>query len=69
MYPPRSVQVAELPVTHSGKASEAALQDALNGRAIRNGGALRNPAAIDRALAELRRQEGEPQHAAPRVAE
>ena len=36
-------QVAELPTTHSGKRSERAAQDALDGRPVRNLGALRNP--------------------------
>ena len=38
--------VAELPVTHSGKRSERSARDALNGRAIVNAGALRNPACL-----------------------
>ena len=54
------VQVSELPVTHSGKPSEAALQDALSGRPVRNRDALRNPGAIDRAIEELLRLEGAP---------
>ncbi len=56
--PAAIVQVAELPLTYSGKLSEAALQDALSGRPVRNRGALRNPDAIDRAVEELRRQDG-----------
>jgi hypothetical protein len=43
--------------TFSGKRSEAAMQDALNGRPVRNRAALRNPGAIDKALEELARQE------------
>ncbi|MBK7861273.1 MAG: acetoacetate--CoA ligase [Archangiaceae bacterium] len=48
------VQVDELPMTSNGKLSEAALQDALHGRAVRNRAALKNPGAIDRALAARR---------------
>ena len=51
------VQVDELPTTFSGKRSEAAIQDALNGRPVRNRAALRNAGSIDAALAELKRQE------------
>ena len=40
------VQVDELPTTFSGKRSEAALQDTLSGRPVRNLGALRNPASL-----------------------
>jgi acetoacetyl-CoA synthetase len=40
-------QVAELPTTHSGKRSERAARDALNGRPVANLGALRNPACLD----------------------
>jgi acetoacetyl-CoA synthetase len=66
--PAAVVQVAELPTTFSGKLSEAALQDALGGRPVRNRAALRNPEAIDRAVDALRgidshgrrREEGEP---------
>jgi acetoacetyl-CoA synthetase len=47
------VQVDELPTTFSGKRSEVALQDALNGREVRNRAALRNPTAIDEALHRL----------------
>jgi acetoacetyl-CoA synthetase len=47
------VPVDELPTTFSGKRSESAMQDALNGRDVRNRAALRNPASIDRALAAL----------------
>jgi acetoacetyl-CoA synthetase len=53
------VQVAELPVTHSGKPSEAALQDALSGRPVRNRESLRNPHSIERAMEELARVEGD----------
>jgi acetoacetyl-CoA synthetase len=46
------LQVAELPTTFSGKRSEAALQDALSGRPVRNRAALRNPACLDAILAD-----------------
>ena len=48
------VAVDDLPTTFSGKRSEAALQDALNGRTVRNKAALRNPGSIDAALAAIR---------------
>jgi acetoacetyl-CoA synthetase len=47
------VQVDELPTTFNGKRSEVALQDALNGRDVRNRAALRNPSSIDEALHRL----------------
>src|SRR5439155_1422980 len=40
--PARIAQVEELPVTHSGKRSEAAARDAVNRRPVRNRAALRN---------------------------
>ena len=46
-------QVDELPTTFSGKRSEAALQDALNGRTVRNLAALRNPGCIEVILDRL----------------
>jgi acetoacetyl-CoA synthetase len=49
------VAVDELPATFSNKLSEAALQDALNGRPVRNLSALRNPGAIEHALDRWRR--------------
>jgi acetoacetyl-CoA synthetase len=54
-------QVASLPTTHSGKLSERAVRDALNGRAAVNRAALRNPESIDDILrcAELRVSERE----------
>src|SRR5437879_2689179 len=45
--PARIAQVEELPVTHSGKRSEAAARDAVNGRPVRNRDALRNPDSLD----------------------
>jgi acetoacetyl-CoA synthetase len=47
------VQVDALPTTFSGKRSEAAMQDALNGREVRNRAALRNPSSIDEAFRRL----------------
>lgn len=47
------VQVEDLPTTFSGKRSEAALQDALAGRPVRNRSALRNPACLDDIVAKL----------------
>jgi acetoacetyl-CoA synthetase len=44
--------VPDLPVTHSGKVSERAIADLLNGRPVRNRAALRNPEALD-ALATM----------------
>src|SRR4051794_6565413 len=41
------VAVGELPATHSGKRSERAARDALNGHAVANSGALRNPASLE----------------------
>jgi len=45
--PERVVAVDELPVTHSGKRSERAGRDAVNGRAIANRAALANPDSVD----------------------
>lgn len=39
--------VDALPVTHSGKPSEAAVRDAINGLPVANAAALRNPACLD----------------------
>ncbi len=44
--------VEDLPTTHSGKRSERAVQDLLDGRPIRNRSALRNPESLD-AIASL----------------
>ena len=40
-------QVTALPTTHSGKRSERAARDALNGREVANLAALRNPESLD----------------------
>jgi acetoacetyl-CoA synthetase len=48
------VAVDELPVTFSGKLSEKAMQDALNGRPVRNLAALRNPLALEKAVLALK---------------
>ena len=47
MVPTAILQMNELPVTHSGKRSEAAARDAVNGLPIRNRGALLNPDCLD----------------------
>jgi acetoacetyl-CoA synthetase len=47
MVPAAVIQMSELPVTHSGKLSEAAARDAVNGRPIGNRSALRNPDCLD----------------------
>ena len=47
MVPAAIIQMNELPVTHSGKRSEAAARDAVNGRPIRNRTALLNPECLD----------------------
>jgi acetoacetyl-CoA synthetase len=41
------VQVAALPMTHSGKFSEKAVRDLLNGDALSNRAAIRNPDSLD----------------------
>lgn len=41
------VQVSVLPMTHSGKFSEKAVTDLINGRPVSNLAALRNPEALD----------------------
>lgn len=45
--PSRIVEVAELPVTHSGKRSERAVRDFLNRAGGSNIGALRNPGCLE----------------------
>lgn len=45
--PDRIVAVDELPVTHSGKLSEAAARSAVNGEPVGNAAALRNPACLE----------------------
>jgi acetoacetyl-CoA synthetase len=41
------VQVQDIPRTRSGKLSELAVRDVLEGRSVRNVGALANPEALD----------------------
>ena len=50
------VQVGALPMTHSGKFSEKAVRDLLNGKPLSNRAALKNPAVLDEIAAhpELR---------------
>jgi len=47
LVPAVVAQVAALPVTYSGKLSEAAARDAVNGRPVRNRDALQNPNCLD----------------------
>jgi acetoacetyl-CoA synthetase len=47
LVPARIAQVAELPMTTSGKRSEAAARDAVNGRPVRNRDALQNPSCLE----------------------
>jgi acetoacetyl-CoA synthetase len=47
LVPARIAQVNALPITHSGKRSEAAARDALNGRAVQNRDSLQNPDCLD----------------------
>jgi acetoacetyl-CoA synthetase len=51
------VAVDALPETYSGKRSERAVSDFVNGRALRNRNALRNPEALDHLLERLRAAE------------
>ena len=46
LVPARIAQVDALPVTYSGKQSETAICDAVNGRPVRNKDALRNPECL-----------------------
>jgi acetoacetyl-CoA synthetase len=54
--PAKIVQVSDIPRTKSGKVSELAVRDIVEGREIKNKGALDNPAALEffRDLPELR---------------
>lgn len=45
--PDRIIAVDALPVTHSGKLSESAVRDAVNGLPVRNAAALKNPECLD----------------------
>lgn len=57
--PDRFIAVPELPVTHSGKPSEAAARAVANGRRIENEAALRNPQCLE-AIRVALAQEGGP---------
>ncbi len=52
------VRVAELPTTHSGKRSERAVRDVVNGREAANVGALKNPASLEEIRRALGQEEG-----------
>jgi acetoacetyl-CoA synthetase len=65
LVPSRVLQVGALPVTHSGKRSEAAARDAVNGRAARNRDALRNPDCLDAIAASAAGQDAPAAPAAP----
>jgi acetoacetyl-CoA synthetase len=47
MVPAVVIELAELPLTHSGKKSEAAARDVINRGKLRNRAALRNPGCLD----------------------
>ncbi len=49
--PERVIAVPSLPTTHSGKRSERAAQDVLDGRPVRNRHALRNPESLEAIVA------------------
>jgi acetoacetyl-CoA synthetase len=54
-YVPGAVlEVAALPTTHSGKRSEVAARDAINGRPVRNRAALSNPECLEAIAAHPR---------------
>ena len=55
--PPRIVAVDDIPRTRSGKLTELAVADVVNGRQVRNREALANPEALElfRDRSELRR--------------
>ena len=55
MVPASIIQMSELPVTHSGKRSEAAARDAVNGRPIANRSALLNPECLDQLSREVKK--------------
>ncbi|MEA2124626.1 MAG: acetoacetyl-CoA synthetase, partial [Solirubrobacteraceae bacterium] len=58
------VAVDEVPVTHSGKRSERAARDALNGAGVRNAEALANPESLDRIRAAVEAAAAERQETA-----
>jgi acetoacetyl-CoA synthetase len=45
--PAKIIQVSDIPRTHSGKPSEIAVRDAVNGQPVRNRQALANPQSLD----------------------
>ena len=57
--PDSILSVPELPFTHSGKRSEAAARDAVNGMTIRNQQALRNPECLEAIGAAVKVHAGE----------
>ena len=60
------VPVDELPTTHNGKRSERAARDAVNGAAVRNLAALKNPGSLDAIRdAVARRRSAPPQRRRP----
>ena len=61
MVPAAVIQMSELPVTHSGKRSEAAARDAVNGRPIRNRSALLNPDCLDVLSGQISQPEPDPE--------
>ncbi|HUS25138.1 MAG TPA: alpha/beta fold hydrolase [Candidatus Binatia bacterium] len=69
--PAAILAVDQLPTTHSGKRSERSARDALNGRAVVNSAALRNPESLEplRAWAAQVRPERTVTVPAPAVAE
>ena len=56
MCRPRSLQIADIPRTKSGKITELAVRDVVHGRPVKNTEALANPEALDlyRDLPDLR---------------
>ncbi|MFB9127921.1 acetoacetate--CoA ligase [Paraburkholderia dipogonis] len=72
LVPDVIAEVEALPVTHNGKASEAAARDAVNGLPVRNLSSLANPGCVEKisahpALARTRRELPEPGESAEQV--
>ncbi|MFM0672959.1 acetoacetate--CoA ligase, partial [Paraburkholderia sediminicola] len=72
LVPDVIAEVDALPVTHNGKASEAAARDAVNGLPVRNLSSLANPGCVEKisahpALARTRRELPEPGESAEQV--